>query len=352
MPTILKQVLGIDVAQLELVVCLAQLHDDLTMHLCAQHTFENSPKGFQALLQWTNRQADAATAVRFVMEATGVYHEKLAYFLADQDLQLSIVLPNKISNYARSLDIKTVTDKTAAQSIARFGVERALERWYKPAANYLMLKQLCRERDQIVTDRTVAKNQLHAELAQAHPHKSAVERCENRIALFDTQIKQITKEIRALVKQDKQIAASVELLCSIPGIGVQTAATVLAETNGFDLMKSRRQLVSYAGLDVVEKQSGTSVRGKSRISKRGNRYLRKALYMPSLTAVRHDERMKAVYARGVGRHGIKMKALVAIQRKLLEVMYAVWKSGKKYDREYLQKQSRKDAVVVAEALQD
>jgi transposase len=95
--------------------------------------------------------------------------------------------------------------------------------------------------------------------------------------------------------------------------------------------------VSFAGLDVVGKDSGTSVKGKSRISKKGNRHLRKALHMPSLNAIRNDERFKAIFVRLVSKHGVKMKATVAVQRKLLEMIYTIWKTEKPYDKEYLQK---------------
>jgi transposase len=115
-----------------------------------------------------------------------------------------------------------------------------------------------------------------------------------------------------------------------------TAATVLAETNGFDLIRNKRQLTSYAGLDVKEKQSGTSIKGKPRISKRGNRHLRKSMHMPSLAAIRHEPKFKAVFARLVAKHGIKMKATVAVQRRLLEMIYTIHKSNTPYKKDYLQ----------------
>ncbi|MEI9946621.1 MAG: IS110 family transposase [Chitinophagaceae bacterium] len=127
------------------------------------------------------------------------------------------------------------------------------------------------------------------------------------------------------------------IICSIPGVGLLTAVTVLAETNGFDLIRNKKQLTSYAGLDVREKQSGTSVKGKPKISKKGNRYLRKAMHFPALTAIRHDERFKAIFARMVAKHGIKMKAAVAIQRKLLEMIFTIYKSKIAYDKEYFKK---------------
>lgn len=335
MKKVVKQVLGIDVAQKELVVCFGRMHDDWTAELCAHKTFANNEKGFSALLEWIPKLSEDGVAVRYVMEATGVYHEPLAYFLADQGFEASIVLPNKVSNYARSLTIKTVTDKTASEAIARFGLERNLDVWEKPLPLYQQLRQLTRERDQVMVERTMAKNQLHAEQAEARPNAASLKRTNQRIVFLGKQTDEITLELSELVKTDKDAQDTVQLLCSIPGVGELTAATVLGETNGFDLIRNKKQLTSYAGLDVKEKQSGTSVKGKPRISKKGNRYLRKAMHFPALTAVRHDERYKGVFIRLVSRSGIKMKALVAVQRKLLEMMYTVFKNKRPYQKDYL-----------------
>ena len=273
-----------------------------------------------------------------------MYHEALAYWLEEQGLQASVVLPNKISNYARSLDIKTVTDKTASEAICRFGLERKLDVWQKPKDLFKKLKQLTREREQLVAERTALKNQLHAEGAEAEPNKKTVERIKKRIALLDNQEKEITGELKGLIKTDTELQRLVLLICSLPGVGLLTAATVLAETNGFDLIRNKRQLTSYAGLDVKEKQSGTSVKGKPRISKKGNKHLRKALHLPALTAIRCDERFKAVFARLVAKHGIKMKAAVAVQRKLLEMIYTICKTGRPYEKDYLQNQNHTAAA--------
>lgn len=124
----------------------------------------------------------------------------------------------------------------------------------------------------------------------------------------------------------------------MPGVGLLTAAIVLSETNGFELIRNKRQLTSYAGLDVKEKQSGTSVKGKATISKKGNKYLRKAMHLPALAAIRHDERFKAIFARLVAKHGIKMKATVAVQRKLLEMIFTLATKKEKYDKTYFTKQ--------------
>jgi transposase len=274
-------------------------------------------------------------SVRYVMEATGVYHESLAYYLEGKGYEVSVVLPNKISNYLRTLEVKTITDRTASEAIARFGLERKLDVWKRPKQIYKSLKQLTRERDQIVEIRTITKNQLHAEKAEAFPNPSSLVRIKSHIAFLDKQVAAILKEITATIKQDNEVSDSIETICSIPGVGRLTAATVLAETNGFELIRNKRQLTSYAGLDVREKQSGTSVKGKSKISKRGNKHVRKAMHLPALAAIRHEKRFKAVFARLVSKHGIKMKAVVAVQRKLLEMIYTVYSKNTAYDKNYL-----------------
>jgi len=124
-----------------------------------------------------------------------------------------------------------------------------------------------------------------------------------------------------------------------------TAAIIMAETNGFELIRSKKQLTSYAGLDVKEKESGTSIKGKSRISKRGNRYLRKAMYMPAMAAIRHSERYKAIFVRIVSMNGVKMKGCVAVQRKLLEMAFTIYKTNTPYRANHLQTQSENALVL-------
>ena len=345
MKRIVKQVVGIDVAQKELVVSLGRMYDDWTPELYAGKSFANTQKGFEKLMQWVNKQMDEFVCIGYVMEATGVYHEPLAYFLDEKSQQISIILPNKMSNYMRTLDVKTITDKTASEAIAKFGLERKLDLWKKPKEIYRSMKQLTRERDQIVEERSMVKNHLHAEESEAYPNKSSIERINERIRMLNKQEKAIKNEIAALIASEKEVKGLVEKMTSIPGIGDLTAAIILAETNGFELIRNKRQLASYAGFDVKEKSSGTSVKGKARISKKGNRHLRKAMHLPAFSAIKYDERFKAIYARIVAKQGIKMKGAVAVQRKLLEMCYTIYKTNDLYDREYLKKREQKGTVV-------
>ena len=171
MKSVIKQVVGIDVAQDELVTTLGRIHTDLEIDLFARKVFENTKKGRTALLAWVKKLSEKTIPLHYVMEATGVYHEKLAYLLDEKKYNVSIILPNKIRNFFLTLDVKTVTDKTAADAIAQFGLGRKLENWHRPKALFRELRQLTRERDQVVQDRTIAKNQLHAENAEAMPNK-------------------------------------------------------------------------------------------------------------------------------------------------------------------------------------
>lgn len=338
MNTIVKQVTGIDVAKDELVVSFSRkTADGVIEHVCNK-VFKNHQRGFQELVILSNKLFDAALPLSYVMEATGVYHEALAYFLDEIGCNVSIILPNKISNYFKTLAVKTLNDKTAAQTIARFALERKLDTWVKPSPVFRILKQLAREREQLVAHRTLIKNQLHAQKATGFPNETSIKRMNEHIKLINKQELQIKQELLKVVAADTALKQHIENICSLKGIGMLTAITIVAETNGFELIRNKKQLVSYCGLDVKEKQSGTSVKGKPRLSKKGNRNIRKAMYFPALTAIRHDPRIKAVFIRLVSRHGIKMKAIAAIQKKLLELVYIIWKTKQKYDPHYLQKQ--------------
>lgn len=129
---VLKQVAGIDVAQNELVVSLGRMDNELSLEIFEYKVFPNNQKGFKELITWAQKQVKNDVRIRYVMEATGVYHESLAYYLTEHGCEVSILLPNKISNFFRTLDVNTITDKTASEAITRFGLERKLQIWQKP----------------------------------------------------------------------------------------------------------------------------------------------------------------------------------------------------------------------------
>lgn len=350
MQKVIKKVVGIDVSQKTLDVQMGILYDTFESILYTHRVLVNSEKGFTRLLELISKDLGTLENVEIVIEATGVYHEKLAHFVHANGLKISVVLPNKISNYMKTLVVKTITDKTCAEALTRFGLERKLDYWNPPKRVYKDLRQLVREREQIVLERSTIKNQLHAETSSAYPFKSTINRLEERIKFLNKQEKEIKADIDLIVSTNEDLKHEVKIITSAPGIGQLTAVTILAETNGFELIKNKKQLVSYAGLDVREKSSGTSVRGKSRISKKGNKNLRKAMHLPALTAIKWDQKYKNVYARQTQKHGIKMKSIVAVQRRLLELTYVLFKNKNIYDKDYEKNSAQKNLCAIQTGL--
>ena len=347
MEKVIKQRIGIDCAQDELVSAFGIMGQDFEIQIVSNKVFSNNKAGFPNLLAWGKKLKHQGVELEFVIEATGVYHEQVALYLFEQGQKISVVLPNKIKNFAGTEKIKTVNDKVAAQTIARFGLEKKVDTWQPPNKIYNELKQLTRERDQLNSELTLVRNQLHAEEAGAWPNKASIKRMKGRMTLIEKQKTEIVKEINAIVKGNKALKEKVSIICSIKGVGVLTAVTVIAETNGFNLIRNKKQLVSYAGLDVQEKVSGTSVHGKPRISHKGNSYLRKAMYFPALTAIKHAPKMKNIFVRLVSKHGIKMKAAVAVQRKMLELIYTLWKKNEPFDPKFEERKKLEQPIEAA-----
>lgn len=339
MEKIIRQSVGIDVSLKTLDVTFGKMSESMDIHLLFQCSFKNTEAGFVKLLQFMNDKLDSSIAIRFVMEATGVYHEKLAYFLHSKGHSLSIVLPNKMSSFMRTLTIKTVNDKTCSEAIARFGLERKLDDWNPPKESYKKLRQLTRERDQLVSERSAIKNQLHAEEKEAYPLLRTIKRLKQRINFLNKQESEIKADIEQVVLKNPEINQEIEYMTSVPGIGRLTAVILLAETNGFELIRNKKQLASYAGLDVKEKQSGTSIRGLSKISKKGNKHIRKAMYLPAIAAVRSNQKHKEIYTRIVQKQGIKKKALIAIERRLLELCFILFRNKSFFDPAFKEKNS-------------
>ncbi|TSJ42036.1 IS110 family transposase [Fluviicola chungangensis] len=339
MEKIIRQSVGIDVSLKTLDVTFGKMSESMDIYYLFQCSFKNTEAGFMKLLQFMNDKMDSSISVRFVMEATGVYHEKLAYFLHGKGHSLSIVLPNKINSYMRTLTIKTVNDKTCSEAIARFGLERKLDDWNPPKESYKKLRQLTRERDQLVSERAALKNQLHAEEREAYPLLKTINRLKQRIKFLNKQESEIKADIERVVCKSPDLDDEIKYMTSVPGVGRLTAVILLAETNGFELIRNKKQLASYAGLDVKERQSGTSIRGVSKISKRGNKHIRKAMYLPALTSVRSNKINRDIYTRIVQKHGIKKKAIIAIERRLLELCFILFRNKTFFNPAFEEKNS-------------
>lgn len=321
---IIKQNVGIDLAKDSFAVSFCVKTTTGSVITKGSRTFTNDGKGIKEFAEWATKKSVKELPVLFTMEATGVYYETLAYYLVDQACQVHVVLPNVAKKYAQSLGQKSKTDKIDAYILAQMGLERNLQIWKPISPNFRILKQLTRERDALVCDRTDALNQLHAHSHQFKPYQATIKRLKKHIVFLEKQIKEIEQEIEKTVKQDKELERRLSFIESIKGVGLLTAVIVVAETNGFASVTSIKQLTSYAGLDVKIAESG-KWKGKSRISKRGNKYIRKALYMPVFSKIKHHQETRRFYERLCHETGVKMMAVVAVQRKLLGLMYTLWK---------------------------
>lgn len=321
---IIKQNVGIDVSKDSFHVCFSVMSNAMSLTIKGSRSFNNTIDGIKEFEQWASRKAIPDIALSFTMEATGVYYESLAYYLESKTYAVHVVLPNVAKKYHQSLGLKSKTDKIDAQALAQMGLERKLQTWKPFSGQFRTLKQLTRERESLICERTVALNQLHAYEHQAECIDKTIDRSHKHIAFLSKQIKEIEKEIQQEVDKDRALKQRLSYIESIKGIGLLTAVIVVSETNGFACINSIKQLTSYVGLDVRIAESG-KWKGKSKISKRGNRYIRKALYFPAFSKIKHHTHTKDFYDKLAKEKGVKMVAAVAVQRKLLGLMYTLWK---------------------------
>lgn len=333
----LKQVIGIDCAQKELVCRFGALTQQLESRIKASKTLPNTHAGIDRLIGWVDELSAASVAPLFVVEATGVYHQTLAYELHRRGQKVVVVLPSRARHFAKTLKVRTVTDSSSAEALMQMGLEKNLDLWHPPHPVFAKLKQLTRERKRLKDEMTRLKNQRHADGGSVESLPETLGRINQRLQLAEEHVAAIETQIQALIAENEQLSPTFACVCSIKGVGLMTAATVVSEADGFSMTRNARQLVSYAGYDIVEKQSGTSVKGKARISKKGNSYIRRALYFPAITAVTHDRRLGGFYERLHEKHNIKMKAYTAVQRKLLILIYTLWTKQQMYDPDYQHK---------------
>lgn len=330
----LKQSIGIDISKDSFTACLCSYYSDSTHSFTKVESFKNDKKGFNQLLRWVRKKGEKNVKLVYLMEATGVYYERLAYHLFSIKQVVHVVLPNTSKHYFSSLNIKTKTDALDAKVLSRFGVEREHKNWTPPGKNILHLRNLSRYRVQLQEQKTALLNIKHSKEHSQDIQKFILNSNKVIIAQIEKQINKIKKQIELLIANDEELKNKVDKILTIKGVGLMTVATVIAETLGFEHVKNSKQLVSYAGYDVVQRESGTSIKGKTRISKKGNRYIRKALYFPAMVACRHNTIMKENYLRIIRKKPSKMVGQVAIQRKLLILIFTLWKNNTEYNCDY------------------
>jgi transposase len=310
--------LGLDIAKRSFHVCL--LIEGKLRH----KVFPNTEAGFHLLITWLHRHK--VSLVHACLEATAGYGDDLAHFLHQAGHPVSLVNPARIKGFAQSQMARNKTDKMDSTLIARFCQSQQPQPWTPPAAEITQLQMLVRRLESLQGMRQQEANRLEHSSKQEILRQSV----ENVIRLLDSEIEGMRKLISQHIDQNPGLRADRELLLTIPGIGEATVGWLLGEVE-VKAYRSARQLAAHAGLTPSHKESGRSVRGRTKLSKSGNARLRRALYMPAIVAKRYNPVIKAFCDRLSKRGKRPMEVIGAAMRKLLHIAFGVLKTGKAFD---------------------
>jgi len=315
--------IGIDISKATFNVAI------LNNRTLSDAQFENTKKGFTSFVKWI-KSINKETSI-FCLEATGIYGLALAKFLYKKKQSVLVVNPIKTNAFCKMEMQRNKTDKADAQSIARYchhlhckgDIEK--NKFTPKSEEFERLQYLVVRLEQLSKIKNQEQNRLGVSL-----DKAATKSIKAMIYFIDNQRINIGKEIENIIKNNANLDKQVELLISINGIGQRTAWSILANLGDISFFNNAKQVTSYAGLNPRKEDSGTSVH-RSRLSKMGNKRLRKSLFMPALVATRYNPLMIDLYSRLLERGKPKKVALCAVMRKLLVLSYGVLKSGKPFD---------------------
>ncbi|MFC7356692.1 IS110 family transposase [Jejudonia soesokkakensis] len=274
-----------------------------------------------------------------IMEATSCYHYQLACFLSKKGVNVSVVNPLIIKRFIQMKLNRIKTDKSDAEMIFQYGIQQPLELWHPNPAYIEQCKMIQTVIQLYFKQTTSIKNKIHALQSRGHIHGKMVRSLKRQLKMVLKEIEFLEIESEKLIEiHQKNLYTSIQ---TIPGIGRKTALLLIISTNGFKDFTNAKQVSSYFGFAPNERTSGSSVRGRSRISKAGNPIVRNHLFLCSFTASENNPQCKALYDRIVKKGKSKKLALVAVCNKLIKQSFAIAKSGIPYDMNYstkLQKQ--------------
>jgi transposase len=325
--------LGVDVAKAKLDCMLL----DAATQKRKSKTVANSIEGIAALLKSLQTWGVDPLQLSVLMEPTASYHELAAFALADAGCSVCLVNPAQLRRYAQALGVRGKNDAADAALLARYGaVERPVP-WQPPSLSVRTLRALLARRDAVAEDLQRERNR--AEKTEATDAPAAVDQSlRNGMAFLEKQLEALQHAIAQHIDDDPDLKDKRTLLLTIPGVGerVSEHMTALLAGRSFD---TAEQVAAYLGLVPIEWQSGSSIRGKPRLSKAGPAHLRKLLYLPAVVATRHNPHIRALYLRLLDKGKPKMAAIGAAMRKLAHLCFGVVHSGKPYDRSYLPKKA-------------
>lgn len=324
----MRSYLGIDVSKERLDTLL--LREGLEAE--SAH-FANTREGFQRLRHFLKQRK--LKQVHICLEATGSYGDALALFLHAAGYRVSVVNPARIKAYADSRLSRNKTDALDAALIADFCRTQQPDAWTPPPAEQRELQALVRHWHNLTEMR---QQEVNRRLAGT-PSPAVLQTLETHIAFLDQQIHALQQQIHDHIDRHPHLRQQRELLTSIPGIGNLTACKLLAEVRDIHAFASAPQLAAFAGLTPRQHRSGSSVRGKTRLSKRGSVRLRSALYFPAIVAQRHNPILRAFAQRLLAAGKPRLAVIAAVMRKLLHLVYGILKSGQPFDPDFLAKKA-------------
>jgi len=321
--------LGMDVAKAKLD-CTLLLND--ASGKGKTKVVNNTKAGAADLLAWAAKHNVSREELHVVMDATGVYHEQVALALADAGVVVSIVNPAQVKDFGRGLAVRTKTDGVDSFVLARYGALIKPAAWTPPAPEARMLQALLARRDAIAQDLQRERNRR--EKADATDTPELIQKSlEDSIEFLAKQLARLQQDIDDHINRHPSLKKDMNLLQSIPGVGPQVGGNMLSVLSSH-LFESAEQLAAYLGLVPVERQSGSSVLGRAKLSKAGPARIRAVLYMAAVAAKRCNPHVKAVYDRMLARGKCKMSALGAAMRKLVHLCFGVLKTQMPYQRDY------------------
>jgi transposase len=317
-------VCGLDVSAQELVV-MVRRDGKVEPH----RSFPNTGPGHRELRGYLTQRRER---VRVCMESTGLYGLDAALALqADPRIELMVVNPRAVKDFSRALLQRSKTDPLDARVLLEYAARMPFQPWQPPPAQALQITALARRIHALTAQCTMEKNRLHAVETTETTLRVIVQDLRRSVRSLETAIARLSCEAHKIVAATPELERRFLLLQSTPGIGPVSALQLLGELVLIPAHCDVRQWVAYAGLDPRHHESGTSVHQKVRISKVGNRHIRRALYMPALTATRFVPHLRAFYLHLQARGKCKMVALVAVMRKLLHAIFGMFKYDAPFD---------------------
>ncbi len=320
--------IGIDVSKKSLDVCIYEGEKKSKLL-----KFNNEEKGYEKLLNYVEKEVEEGEKI-YIMESTGIYHLRLAIYLYKNGSKVVVLNPYVIKKYSEMQMKRSKTDEIDARLISEYGYENKkrllyfkpnsqeqyeIEQMLKLISNYKdLISKLCNYREGIKHN--------------PYPSSKVLRDIEKQITNLKESIKKLEKEIEKKLK--KSFKKEYEQLRSIKGVGAMLSASIISILNNFEEFSNAKKVSAYLGICPGVKESGTSVRGKGRIIKQGNRYIRKILYMCSITAMRYNKSCRELSER-LKAKGKKWKEIViAVANKLIRQAYGILKNGTFYEDDY------------------